>query len=64
MLRTTSPEPMAGSDLVSPSVGDGTSVGVDMEGDVPSMGNAPSLAPDTTLVPGDIPREQLPAPAE
>jgi hypothetical protein len=53
MLRTTSPEPMTSSNTVSPSVDEGASVGIDVEGEVSSLGNAPSVAQDITLAPAE-----------
>jgi hypothetical protein len=54
MLRTESPEPMAGSNGGTTAAG--ASAG--MEGDVPSLSNA------STVSPGTAPREQSPTPAE
>jgi hypothetical protein len=65
MLRTTSPEPMTSSDTVSPSVGEGASVGIDADGEAPSLGNAPGLAQDTALAPVYVRQaQQSPTPAE
>jgi hypothetical protein len=64
MLRTTSPEPLASLNITSPSVDDGASADLNVEGEVPSLGNAPTLAQDTTLAPVDVPRVQSPTPTE
>jgi hypothetical protein len=62
MLRTESPEPMAGSNGGTTPAG--ASVGV--EGDVPSLSNGSTVSPETALAPVETARAQsrTPTPAE
>ena len=65
MLRTTSPEPMSGSNPVSTSSADANPpLGIDGEAEMASLGNAPSPVSVTVLGPVDVIRAQSPTRAE
>lgn len=60
LLRTESPEPMAGSNGGTPAAG--ASAG--LEGDMPSLSNASTVSLGTSLPPVDTGRAQSPTPTE